>query len=94
MARSKHDKIAQRIAKRRGGRYPPQKGADVVNRREAIEVEVDLNRFSQGIRQLQGYRKPRYLAVPNALVPQAKKRTKGLKTGVMDEKGNIVKRAG
>ena len=94
MAKSKHDKVAERIAKRRGGRYPPQKGADVVNRREAIEVEVDLNRFSEGIRQLQGYRKPRYLAVPNSLVKQAKERTQGLKVGIMDENGKIVKRAG
>jgi len=94
MAKSKHDQIARRIARKRGGKYPPKKGADIVNAREAIEVEVDPNKFSDGIRQLQGYHKPRYLAVPNSLVPLAKKRTKGLKTGVMDENGNIVKRAG
>lgn len=91
MAKSKHDRIAERIASKRGGKYPPKKGADVVNAREAIEVEVDPNRFSDGIRQLQGYGKRRYLAVPNPLVPLAKKRLKGRKTGLMNENGQIVK---
>ncbi len=94
MAKSKHDRIAKRIARKRGGQYPPKKGADIVNAREAIEVETDPSGFSEGIRQLQGYRNPRYLAVPNPLVPLAKKRLKGRKTGLMNENGEIVKRWG
>ncbi len=59
MAKSKHDKITEQIAKKRGGKYNPDKGADIVTSREAIEVEVDASKLSEGIRQLQGYRKKR-----------------------------------
>lgn len=94
MGKSKHDRIAEEIAKKKGGEYNPNEGADVVTKREIIEVETDQDTLSDGIRQLQGYKKPRYLAVPNEIVSDAIEKTKNIKVGVMDEKGNIRKPAG
>lgn len=94
MGVTKHDKIAEKVANRHGGEYDPSKGADVVTGGKAIEVEVDPGKFSEGKRQLQGYQKSRYLAVPDEYVPDAKEATEGTKIGVMNERGKIVKPAG
>ena len=59
MPNTKHDKIAKQVAKRKGGEYNPSKGADIVTPQVVIEVEVDQGKLGEGIRQLQGYRKPR-----------------------------------
>lgn len=93
MADTRHDRIAKVVAKKRGGTYNPGKGADIVKSDEVIEIEVDSNTFSHGIRQLQGYRKRRYLAVPNSLVKVAEQRTKNLKVGVIDDNGRVRKRS-
>lgn len=93
MGVTKHDRIAKDIAKKKKAQYRSDVGVDIVTPEKAIEVEVDINTLSEGIRQLQGHRQARYVAVPNDLVDEAKERTKGLKVGVMDENGKIRKRA-
>lgn len=93
MGKTTHDRIAERIAKRVGGEYNPAKGADVVGGGQVTEVEVDRGKLKEGIQQLQGHRAPRYLAVPNELVPDAKEATQGTKIGVRTETGRIVKPA-
>lgn len=94
---SRHDRIARSVARAYGGQYrrAPAKGADVVSARRAIAVEVEASpkTLSNGIHQLRGYRKERYLAVPDTLVQQAKERTRHLKIGVMNSTGRIVKPA-
>ncbi len=93
MGKSKHDQIAEQIARKKHGSYNPQKGADVVTPNQVIEVEVDPATLQQGKRQLQGYRgRTPYLGVPNDLVEDAIKATQGTGIGVMDEKGNIKRR--
>jgi hypothetical protein len=72
----------------------PSKGADVVSPAQEIEVEVDQGKLDEGMQQLQGYRKQRYLAVPTNLVEATKEKTKGSRVDVMDETGRIRKRAG
>ena len=94
MSETQHDRIAKAIAKKKSATYPPSKGADIVTSDEAIEVEVDEAKLSEGMQQLRGYRKRRYLAVPKNLVEAAKETTKGTQVGVMDETGRIRKRAG
>lgn len=94
MSETQHDRIAKAIAKRKGAIYPPSKGADIVTSDEAIEVEVDEAKLSEGMQQLRGYRKRRYLAVPKNLVEAAKERAKGTQVGVMDDTGRIHKSAG
>lgn len=46
------------------------------------------------MRQLQGFRKPRYLATTSELVPLALEITEGTSVGVMGPTGHIAKRAG
>lgn len=93
MGITKHDEIAKIIAKKKGVEYNPGKGVDIKTQAQAIEVEVDTGKFKEGVRQLQGHRRARYLAVPNELVKEAVEYTKGKKVGVMNEKGKIKKRA-
>lgn len=88
-----HDDIAKKIARKYKTDYNPDKGVDVQTQDKAIEVERDFNTISDGIRQLQGYKKSRYIAVPNKVVPDAVKRLQNTKIGVMDQSGNIKKRA-
>lgn len=90
---TQHDRIARRVARLHGGKYVRDKGADILAPRMVGEVEVKSGKLGEGIRQLRGYRKPRYLVVPDRLVQGADRRTKGLKVGVMDEHGRIVKSA-
>ncbi len=94
MGQTRHDRIAEKIARRVGGEYDPAKGADVVGAGQATEVEVDPGKLKEGISQLQGYRVPRYLGVPDDLVEEAKEATRGTKVGVRTETGRIVKPAG
>ncbi len=94
MSNTQHDRIAEALAKKKAAIYPPNKGADVVTSSQAIEVEVDEGKLSEGMQQLQGYRRPRYLAVPTDLVGAAKEKTRGARVGVMDETGRIRKQAG
>ena len=93
MARSKHDQTAERLAKKERADYNRGQGADIQTARRAIEVET-ADTASDGLRQLQGHRKPVYIAGADAAAIQAAlEATKGTTVGVMDEKGNIVKRS-
>lgn len=91
MGKTKHDTIAQKLARQKRSEYNKGKGPDIQTSKAVIEVEVDFSGFEDGLRQLRGFQKSRYLAVPKELVPVALERLKGLKTGLMDENGNIKK---
>ncbi len=93
MGITKHDKIAKEIAEKKDTVYHSDKGVDIRTSTQAIEVEIDPNKFKEGVRQLQGTEKSRYLAVPNELVKEAIKYTANIGVGVMNEKGKIKKRA-
>lgn len=93
MGLTKHDRIAKRIAEKKVAAYNSDKGVDIRTPTQAIEVEVDSNKFKEGVRQLQGTPKARYLAVPNDLVKEAIDYTTGTGVGVMNECGRIKKRA-
>ena len=93
MGITKHDRIAQEIARKKGTEYHSDKGVDIRTPTQAIEVEVDPATFKEGVRQLQGSNKARYLAVPNEIVNEAIEYTEGTGVGVMNEHGKIKKRA-
>jgi hypothetical protein len=93
MGVTKHDRIAREIAEKKGSEYHPHKGVDIRTSGQAIEVEVDAGTLKEGVRQLQGSGKARYLAVPNELVKEAIEYTEGTGVGVMNEHGRIKKRA-
>ncbi len=66
---------------------------DIVTKKSAIEVETDST-ISDAKRQLQGHRKPSYIAVTNVrAVPKAIEATKGTTIGVMGPDGKVVKRS-
>lgn len=93
MGVTKHDRIAKEIADKKDTEYHSDRGVDVRTSTQAIEVEVDPAKFKEGVQQLRGTDKARYLAVPNELVKEAIGYTEGTGVGVMNEHGRIKKRA-
>jgi len=94
MADTKHDREVKQLAKKLGAEYNTGKGVDITTPEMAIEYEPEAEGLSSGIRQLQGYKKRRYLGVPPSLVEKAIARTKKTKVGVITPNGKIRKPAG
>ena len=90
---SKHDEIAQNLAKKFRTEYKSQKGIDLVLPDRVIEVEAKKAGIPQGIKQVEKSAKARYLAVDDSNINNVLKATKGTGIGVMDERGKIIKRA-
>ena len=57
MGITKHDRIANEIAKKKRTKYHSDKGVDVRTPTQVIEVEIDSGKFKEGVRQLQGTNK-------------------------------------
>ena len=90
---SRHDQTASRLARKDGVRYNRGQGPDVVGPRRAIEVET-VETAHDGLRQLQGFRKPVYIAGADTEATRAAlAATRNTTVGVMDPQGNIVKRS-
>ena len=88
---SQHDKTAMRLARKEGVPYNRGKGADVKGSRRAIEVET-ARTARDGLRQLQGFRKPVYIAGVDAKATKAAlKATRGTTVGVISSQGKVVK---
>lgn len=84
-----HDATAKRIAAKHGVEYNRGQGPDIQTPNLAIEVET-VHTISDGFRQLQGFRKPVYIAgaddnATNAALAATEDRT----VGVMDQYGAI-----
>lgn len=88
---TKHDRTAIRLAKREGVSYNRGRGADIQAPGRAIEVET-AETVKDGLRQLQGYRKPVYIAGTDREATEvAIEATEGTTVGVTDPNGLIVK---
>ena len=88
-----HDKVADQIAGKEGGSYNRGQGPDINTGRRAIEVETE-NTVNDGLRQLQGFRKPVYIAgATRKATANALEATRGTTVGVMDQRGKVVRRA-
>lgn len=90
---SKHDEIANKLAKKFKTEYKSDKGIDLVTRDKVIEVETKKSSLSQGIGQVVKSEKARYLAVNKPNIKNALEATKGTGIGVMSETGRIIKKA-
>jgi len=92
MAESKsHKTTANRIAKKYNTEYNSGEGIDINTPGKAIEVETP-DTVKDALQQLQGHRKPSYIAGTNQkAVEKALELTKGITIGVMDNMGNIIK---
>jgi len=88
-----HDITANRIAKKLGTEYNKGKGPDIKKPKIVVEVETDQT-VKEGLRQLQGFRKAVYIAgSTQKALNGAVKATQNTTVGVMDARGNIVKRS-
>jgi formylmethanofuran dehydrogenase subunit B len=88
-----HKTVAKRIAAKYKTQYNEGQGVDIQTAGIAVEVET-ADTVSEAMRQLQGHKKPVYIAGTNQeAVEKALEITKGTTVGVMDNKGNIVKRS-
>ena len=88
-----HDRAANRIAKTEGTEYNKGQGPDVQTSTRAIEVETK-DTARDGLRQLQGFKKPVYIAGADKQATEAAiKATEGTTVGVMNSQGKIIKRS-
>lgn len=88
-----HDKTAKQLAKKNSTTYNAGQGPDVISPGRAIEVETE-GTVRDGLRQLQGFKKPVYIAGANkAATEAALKVTQGTTVGVMNSAGKILKRS-
>jgi len=90
---SKHDEIANKLAKKFKTEYKSDKGIDLVTKDKVIEVETKKSSLSQGIGQVVKSQKARYLAVNKININNALEATKGTGIGVISETGRIIKKA-
>ena len=91
--KSKHDQIAEQLAKALKTKYNPSKGVDIKKPGLAAEVEATPETFGQGMQQLRPYKGRRYLVTDNRYIEKAVERIQGTKVGVMKANGTIVKPA-
>ena len=94
MSKTVHDQIAERIARKFHTEYKQNKGIDIVTPRRVVEVETKSSTLSQGINQVVHSQKPRYIAVNKQNIGNALDATEGTGIGVMNQMGNVVKKAG
>lgn len=93
MAQSKHDKVAERIARKQNTEYNRGPGADIQASGRVIEVETP-NTIGDAGRQLQGHQKPAYVAVTESkAIKEAVELYKNTTVGVMGPSGKIVRRS-
>lgn len=86
-----HRDTANRIARSHGTDYNRGKGPDILTPKVAIEVET-TGTVRDGLRQLQGFKKPVFIAGANQkAVERALEITEGTTIGVMDASGKILK---
>ncbi|OPY79089.1 MAG: hypothetical protein A4E64_00526 [Syntrophorhabdus sp. PtaU1.Bin058] len=87
-----HSTTVNRIIKKYGGEYNPNKGPDIkLSFGGTVEVETEKT-VADAPTQLQGSRGPVFIAGTNQeAVKKAIEITEGTTIGVMDNQGNIIK---
>jgi len=90
---SKHDEVANKLAKKFKTEYKSDKGIDLVLPTKVIEVETQKAGILQGIKQVEKSQKARYLAVNKININNAIQATEGTGIGIMSESGKIIKKA-
>jgi hypothetical protein len=90
---SKHDEIANKLARKFKTEYKSDRGIDLITRDKVIEIETKKSSLPQGIRQVVKSQKARYLAVNKINISNAIQATEGTGIGIMSETGKIIKKA-
>ena len=86
-----HDRAAKLVARKLRGRYNTRTSPDVKGKGGRAEVKSLASEIPEALRQLGGGSGPAFVVVPKPQHKKALKRLAGLKTGIMDYRGNIVK---
>ena len=86
-----HDIDARRIAKIHGCKYRRSKSPDVKCPGIRVEVKSTASEIPKALRQLAGGSRDAYIGLPKREHPEALRRLRGRKTGLMDYLGNITK---
>jgi CspA family cold shock protein len=86
-----HDRAAKLIARKLGVKYRLQASPDVKGKHVRVEVKSSANEIPQALRQLAGGTGPAFIALPKSQRKKAMKRLAGLKTGLMNYQGKVVK---
>ena len=88
-----HKTAARRIAKKYATEYNEGEGVDIKSERATIEVETPET-VGDAPGQLRGHRGPAFIAGSNKeAVDKALELTKGTTIGVMDSRGNVIRRS-
>ena len=88
---TKHNRTAQHIAEQKGVPYNQGQGPDIKTPRQVIEVET-IDTINDTARQLQGFKRPVYVAgADDAATQAALEHYKDTTIGVMDSSGSILK---
>jgi hypothetical protein len=86
-----HDRAAKLVARKLHGRYNPQTSPDVKGKGGRAEVKTSVNEIPEALRQLGGGNGPAFVVLPKSQHKKALERMAGLKTGVMNYRGKIIK---
>jgi hypothetical protein len=86
-----HDRAAKLVARKLGGRYNARTSPDVKGKGGRAEVKSSVSEIPEALRQLGGGSGSAFVVLPKPQHKKALERLAGLKTGVMDYRGNIIK---
>lgn len=86
-----HDRAAKLIARKLDGKYNRAGSPDVKGRYGSAEVKSTAEEIPEALRQLSGSKGPAYIALPKREHNQAVRRLTGLKTGLLDYQGKVLK---
>lgn len=90
---TKHDETARKLARKKGTECNKGQGPDIVTPNQVIEVET-ADTVDDAFRQLQGFRRPVYIAgVNREATEKALEGAQGTTVGVMKPSGRILKRS-
>jgi len=90
---SPHDRAAKLVAKKLKGRHNRATSPDVKGKVGRAEVKTSASEISTALRQLAGGTGPAYVVLPKTEHKEALRRLAHLKTGLMNYRGNIVKKS-
>jgi len=86
-----HDRAAKLVARKLRGRYNPQTSPDVKGKDGRAEIKSSADEIPKALRQLAGGTGRAFIVLPKPQHKKAQEHLAGLKTGLMDYQGNIIK---
>ena len=86
-----HDRAAKLVARKLRGRYNPETSPDVKGKDGRAEVKSSVGEISEALRQLGGGSGSAYVVLPSSEQKKALERLAGLKTGLINYAGKMIK---